>query len=174
MKRMNLQMFADAVPGKKLVYLFRIKENQATATGTLLSFVTDNSRSVSVDSDSTATKDGNIRTPGTPEVEITSTSILKKGDTMIAALEQAMLNNKVVQCWEANLEEAGTGNNKFKGTYYEGYITELEKNSAAEDLVEISITYGANGSGATGDVTVTTEQQEAAAYTFVDTTTQQA
>ena len=167
--RMNLQLFAEAVSGKKLVYLYRIKELAATNDGTNLAFVTENTRSISVDADSTITKDGAIRTPGEPEIEIESTSILAKDDTMIDALENAMLNNKLLQIWEANLEQPGTTANTFKGRYYEGYLTSFEKSSNAEDFVECSLTFGINGKGEAGDVTVSVAQQEAASYVFQDT-----
>ena len=49
-------------------------------------------------------------------------------------------------------------------------ITELEKTSNAEDMVEVSLTFGVNGIGEKGDVTVTAAQQEVAAYVFTDTT----
>lgn len=161
---------AETVKGNKIVYLYRIFENRTSEAGDLFAFVTDNNRSVSKDADTTATKDGMIRTPGQAEVEITSTSLLKKGDTRIDAFEEAMLSDKLIECWEANLEEAGTGNNKFKGRYYQGYITSFEKSSTADDHVEIDIEFGANGVGAAGEVTVTAAQQEQAAYVFADST----
>lgn len=168
--KMNLQLFAEAVQGRKLVYLYRIKSEAATTSGTTLAFTTENGRTKSKDADSTATKDGSIRTPGTAEVEITATSILAKGDEMIDKLEDAMDNDELLEIWEANLEEpAATGDNKFKGMYFQGYITELEKTSSAEDFVECSLTFGINGSGVRGDVTVTTQQQEMANYVFTDT-----
>lgn len=166
---MKLQRFAEAVKGKKIVYLYRVHENAATTDGAVIAFTTENSRSVSVDADSTVTKDGTIRTPSEPEIEISASSILKKGDTFINTLESAMKENKLMDIWEANLEEPGTGTNKFKGTYYQGYLTELEKSSNAEDFVEVELTFGINGKGADGDVTVTADQQEAASYVFVDT-----
>lgn len=171
--KMDLQLFAEAVQGKKIVYLFRVLSDAATKAGALLAFTTENGRTVSVDADSTATKDGPVRTSGTPEIEITASALLAKGDTMIDSLESAMLDNKLVECWEANLEEAATGENatnKFKGVYYQGYITEIERTSNAEDNVEISLTYGANGKGASGDVTVTADQQAMAVYVFADST----
>ncbi len=167
---MNLQMYATPVKGSKLVYLFRVLENAAADAGTLLAFVTENSRSTSIDSDSTATKDGPIRTPGTPEITISSTSILPKDDKIIDKLEKAALESKVIECWEANLEQPGTGDNKFKGTYYNGYITSIERTSSAEDNVEISIEYAVDGLGVEGDVTVTETQQAVAALVFKDTT----
>lgn len=168
-KRFDLQMFAEAVPGKKIVYLYRIKSEAATAAGVTLAFVTENSRKVSKDADSTATKDGSIRTPSAAEVEITCTSILMKGDTLIDKLENALNTDEIVEIWEANLDEAGSTTGTFKGKYFQGYLTELEKKSNAEDMVEMSLTFGINGTGASGDVTVTTEQQEIASYVFADT-----
>ena len=170
MKKFNLQLFAEAVAGKKIVYLFRILSKASTTDGTTLAFTTENSRTKSKDADSTVTKDGSIRTPGEAEVEISATCILSKDDTMIDELEAAMDNDEIIEIWEANLEEkAESGENKFKGAYYQGYLTEIEKSSSAEDFVEVSLTFGVNGNGASGDVTVSTEQQEIAAYVFTDT-----
>lgn len=170
MKKFDLQLFAEAVQGKKIVYLYRILSDAATDDGTTLAFTTENSRTKSKDSDSTITKDGSIRTPGTAEVEITATSILSKGDELVDKLEDAMDNDSIIEIWEANLEEpAEAGENKFKGMYFQGYLTEIEKTSNAEDMVEVSLTFGINGVGARGDVTVSAAQQEVANYVFTDT-----
>lgn len=173
MRKMNLQLFAEAVQGKKLVYLFRVHDEAATEAGVTLAFTTENSLTMSKDADATETKDGVIRTPGAMEVELTATTILAKGDTMYAKLRDAMKNDKLLDIWEANLEEpADGGDNKFKGTYFQGYLTEFEKASSAEDFVECSTTFGINGTGVDGDVTVSAEQQEVANYVFTDTTKQ--
>ena len=170
MDRFDLQLFAEAVAGKKIVYLFRILSEQATENGTTLAFTTENSITISKDADSTVTKDGSIRTPGEAEVEISATAILAKGDTMYDKLKKAMLEDKLIEIWEANLAEpVEESTDKFKGTYYQGYLTEFEKASSAEDFVECSTTFGINGTGVDGDVTVSTEQQEIAAYVFTDT-----
>lgn len=169
-KEKFLQTFAEAVSGRRLVYLYRILSEAATQNGTQIAFTTENERTKSKDADSTSTKDGSIRTPGTAEIEITATSIMSKGNTMISKLEAAMDDDELIEIWEANLDEpAEEGENKFSGTYFQGYITEISITSSAEDFVEVSLTFGINGSGATGDVTVTAEQQEVAAYTFTDT-----
>ena len=168
MKKINLQIFAEAVAGKKLVYLYRIMSKAATADGVALAFTTENERTKSKDSDSVVTKDGAIRVPGASEVEITATSLLAKGDKFIDELEDAMDNDEIIEIWEANLEETA-GDNKFKGMYFQGYLTEISKASNAEDHVEVSLTFAVNGNGARGDVTVSAEQQEIAAYVFADT-----
>ena len=166
--KIDLQMFAEAVQGKNIVYLYRILKDAKSENGALLAFTTENGRTKSKEGDSTVTKDGAIRTPGAVEQEITATSILAKGDEMIDKLEDAMDNDELIEIWEANLSESA-GENKFKGRYFQGYLTELEKTSNAEDFVEVSLTFGINGAGARGDVTVSAEQQEMAAYVFADT-----
>lgn len=166
----RLQIFAEPVQGKKVIYLFRPLKDATTKDGTVLAFTTENGITYSKDSDSTETKDGTIRTAGALEVEITASALLAKGDTTYDRLKKAMIDNELIEIWEANLDNpADGGNNKFKGTYFQGYLTEFEKTSNAEDYVEVSTTFAINGNGADGDVTVTTAQQEVAAYVFTDT-----
>lgn len=161
---------SNAVQGSKIVYLYRLLEEQATADAFRLAYVTEDSISYSKDADSTVTKDGTIRTPSAVEIEKPMTCILSKGDTDIDKLKNAMLNDKVIELWEANLDEPVPNmTNKFKGTYFQGYITSYEKTSNAEDMVEVQMTIGVNGKGADGNVTVTASQQDDASYTFTDT-----
>ena len=102
-------------------------------------------------------------------MEITATSILKKGDALIGKLEKALDDDALVEIWEANLmEPASSGSNKFKGKYFQGYLTEIEYTANADEFVEVSLTFGINGNGEDGDVTVTASQQEQA-YAFADT-----
>jgi TP901-1 family phage major tail protein len=165
----NLQLFAaEAVQGKKIIYLFRVEGDTSAAAA--MAFTTENERSKSKDADVTATKDGSIRTPGAAEVEISATAILAKGDTLASKLESAMDEDKLIEIWEANLEEEGSTSGKFKGTYYQGYLTEFTLTSSAEEHAEYECTFAINGSGKSGDVTVTAAQQEVASYAFKDTT----
>ena len=167
--KMNLQLFSEAVQGKKLIYLYRILKEATTVDAVQIAFTTENSISENKDAESMSTKDGNIRTPGTLEVEISATSILSVGDTMIEKLRKAMREDELIEIWEANLLEPGAGENQFKGTYYQGYLTSFEKSSPSDGFVECPLTFGVNGSGKEGDVTVTADQQEVADYVFADT-----
>ena len=98
-KENPLQMFAEAVSGKKIVYLYRIASKAATNNGVALAFTTENERTKSKDADSTETKDGPIRTPGASETEITATSILAKEDELVDDLEEAMDNDELIEIW---------------------------------------------------------------------------
>ena len=75
MKFSKLQLFAEAVAGKKIIYLYRVKGKSASNDAVGLAFTTENERTKSKDADTTATKDGTVRTPGTSEVEITASSL---------------------------------------------------------------------------------------------------
>lgn len=169
----DLQKFAtalEAVQGKRIIYLFRCYADAAKEDATVVAFQTESERSISKDADTTATKSGSIRTPALAEIEITSTAILAKGDTLLDKLQDAMLNNKLVECWEVNLEEQGSGSDvgKYKAKYYQGYVTELTITANAEDATEVEITYGANGNGADGYATVSDEQYDIATYAYSD------
>ena len=171
MERFNLQLFAEAVKGKKLAYLYRIYKEGESKTAQAIAFTTENSRSISKDADTTATKDGSIRTPGEAEIEVSVTSMLAKDNTFIDDLEQAMLDDERMEVWEVNLESPVTNATKqYKGKYYQGYITSFETTSAADGFVEVSLTFGLIGTGKTGNVTVTDDQEAAIDYTFQDTT----
>ena len=171
MKFSKLQLFAEAVAGKKVIYLYRIMSKSASNDAVGLAFTTENERTKSKDADTTATKDGTVRTPGTSEVEITASSLLKKGDKFIDELEDALDDDEILEIWEVNLEEEGTDTNKgkYKSKYCQGYLTELDQTSSAEDNVEISLTFGINGNGVSGYATVSAEQKEIVTYVFADT-----
>ena len=160
-----------AIKGKRIIYLYRLLSDAAKSDATAIAFTTENSRSKSRDIDSTATKDGNIQTPGELEVEISTTAIFaSENDEMIAKLESAIDNAEKIEIWEVNLAEPQkSSSNKFKAKYFQGYLTEIDKTSNAEDNVELSLTFGLEGKGVDGYATVTAEQQDVAAYVFADT-----
>ncbi len=159
---------ATAVQGKRIIYLFRILSKASIEDATVMAFATENERTKSKDADTTATKDGAIRTPGAGETEISATAILAKGDTMADDLEDAMDGDEIIEIWEVNLEEPGTGN-KFKAKYFQGYLTEFTLTASAEEHAEWSTTFAINGNGVSGEATVSGTQQELAAYVFTDT-----
>ncbi|HJH49326.1 phage major tail protein, TP901-1 family [Mordavella massiliensis] len=162
----------SAIQGKRIIYLYRILKDAATADAKALAFTTENERTKSRDADTTETKDGPIRTPGALETEITTTAIFSsESDEMIAKLEKAVDDSEKVEIWEVNLDKPGTSDNvgKFAAKYFQGYVTEFGSTSSAEDHAEASLTFGIEGTGADGYATVSDEQQEIASYVFADT-----
>jgi TP901-1 family phage major tail protein len=158
----------SAVTGKNLIYMYRLNSESATVDGVRIAFTTENEMSISSDADATATKDGSVRGASVAELELTATSLMDADDAMIPKLKSAILNGSLLDVWEVNLDKPKTGN-KFEGTYYQAYITEFTASSPADGNVEVSMTFGINGKGAEGDVTVPTSQQDDGQYIFVDT-----
>lgn len=164
---------ADAVQGKRVIYKYRRLIRQASEAAWSIAFATENGRTLSVDADSTATKDGSVRAPGVPEQEVTSTSIMTKNDPRINEIEDATLDGEKFEIWEINLDEPVSGQtNKYKGKYFQGYCTEFEKTTNAEDMAELSLTFGLEGKGARGNCTVTDAESAQAGYVFTNTTQQ--
>lgn len=155
------------VSGSRIVYLYRILGDAGDAWK--ISLTSENSRTVSLSSDTTQTKDGAIRTVPTPEVEISTTTLMAADDPGIEKLETAALAGKPVELWEVNLDKPATTTGKFKGRYFQGYITNFEVSSPADGNVEVSTDFGINGAGVAGDCTLTDEQAEEAMYAFKDT-----
>ena len=160
----------EAVKGMRVIYKYRLLEEASKKAAWLLAFTTENETSTSVDSDSTATKDGPIRTPGAPEIEITATSIMAKGDKTYKTIRDAMLANKLFEIWEIDLDDPDSTAGKYAGIYYQGYCTECNRTVNAEDMAEISLTFGINGIGAEGSCTVSDEEITQSSYVFKDTT----
>lgn len=172
---MMLRLFGEVVAGRKVVYLLRVQSAATTTAASILAYTTQNGRTISADAQTTVTKDGTMRTAGTPQVEVTFTALLQKGDPMVDTLTAAMKNGSLMECWEANLESpVSNTTDKFKGIYWQGYLTSLGLTSNAEGNTEVSMTFAANGAGEVGNVTVTAQQQEQASYVYTDTTIQQA
>ncbi len=153
-----------------MVYLYRLASEASTADGVRIAFTTEDELSISADADATATKDGSVRGASVAELEKTCTSLMDANDEMLPKLESAILNGSLVELWEVNLDKpVSNQTGKFEGTYYQGYLSEFTVSSPADGNVEVSMTVGINGKGATGNVTVDASQQDDEQYTFVDT-----
>lgn len=158
----------SAVTGTHLIYMYRLNSEASSADGVRIAFTTENEMSISSDADATATKDGSVRGASVAELELSASSLMDADDAMIPKLKKAILDGSLLDVWEINLDKPKTGN-KFEGTYYQAYITEFTASSPADGNVEVSMTFGINGKGADGDVTVPSSQQDDGQYSFVDT-----
>lgn len=160
----------SAVTGKNLIYLYRLESEKATEDGTRIAFTTEDELSISADADATATKDGSVRGASVAELEKTCTSLMDADDEMLPKLKSAILNGSLIELWEVNLDKpVPNQTNKYAGTYYQAYLSEFTTSSPADGNVEVSMTFGINGKGADGSVTVTASQHDDEQYTFVDT-----
>lgn len=162
----------EALMGKNTVLLFRLLEEQGTQSAVKLAFQTEHELTESRDTDTTATKDGNIVTPSALETSLDCTSILAKGDETADKLRQALRDYKKIEIWEVDLSTKGDSMNseKYKAMYYQGYVSEWSKSPSAEDSIELSLTFTIEGVGQSGFVTLTPEQENVVKYVFKDVT----
>ena len=67
--------------------------------------------------------------------------------------------------------EKGTELNidKYKATYFQGYVSSFSKTPNSEDALELEIEFAINGIGQKGYATLTTNQAEVVSYVFKDT-----
>ena len=161
-----------AAKGIDIILLFRLLKKSKEEAAWKLGFQTEHENTKTKDSDSVATKDGPIRIPGSLVIDFSATSILSVGDPYVDQLEEALDNDDIIEIWEINKAEKGTRDNadKYKATYYQGYVTSFGKSPNAEDTVEVSLEFGINGKGAKGFATLTADQEEVVQYVFKDTT----
>lgn len=164
----NTQLFGSATKGKDIVYLLRLKSEQATENGAILAYTTNNNRNVSSGVGSSMTKDGPVATPGNTEETLSLTAYLSSGDEMADKLEAAIKESATIEVWEADLSQPQS-QGKYAGTYWEALLSSFAKASPADSLVELSLEIVLEGGGKKGNVTVTDEQREEA-YEFLDTT----
>lgn len=162
----------EALMGKNTVLLFRLLKEQGTQSAVKLAFQTEHKLTESRDTDTTATKDGNIVTPSALETSLDCTSILAKGDETADKLRQALRDYEKIEIWEVDLSTKGEGMDakKYKAMYYQGYVSEWSKSPNAEDSIELSLTFTIEGAGQSGYVTLTPEQENVVKYVFKDVT----
>lgn len=158
------------IKGQKLIYLYRKYSGRTTGAAVSVAYTSENSKSISANNDAINTKDGAFRTAGTPETTINTTAYFKKSDTALEDLKDALLSSDLMEIWEVNLEEAGATEGKFKGTYFQGYVSSFDVTSTAEEWVQADISFAINGKGAEGDCTVSQSIIDETSYTFADTT----
>lgn len=162
----------EALMGKNTVLLFRLLKEQGTQSAVKLAFQTEHELTESRDTDTTATKDGNIVTPSALETSLDCTSILAKDDETADKLRQALRDYEKIEIWEVDLSTKGTDADaeKYKAMYYQGYVSEWSKSPNAEDSIELSLTFTIEGAGQSGYVTLTPEQENVVKYVFKDVT----
>lgn len=159
----------NAVEGKNIVYLFRLFAERATKEASAVVFQTEGKHTIASESESTATKDGNIVTTKPVTEEITTSLIFSDDNEMINKFKKAIRNNELIEIWEVNLDDpAGTG--KYNGEYFQGKLTQFDLTASSEGAATYECTFSINGVGKEGPVTMSASNQEVIDYVFADTT----
>ena len=145
-----------------IILLDRLLKNAKTEAAFKLAFQTEHKNEIS-------REDGNIQSLSAIEYDFSATSIAAKGDPHIDELKKALINGELVEIWEIDKAEKNS-ENKYKATYYQGYITKYGMTANSEDSVELELEFSINGVGKDGFATLTADQAEVVQYVFKDTT----
>lgn len=161
----------EALKGIDLILLYRRLSQAEKEVAWKMAFQTEHENSLTRDSDAVVTKDGTVQSLKPVAYDFSATSLVAKGDPHVDEMKTAMIDGELIEIWEINRVEKGTGENaeKYKATYYQAYIGEYTPTSNAEDNVELSMAFAVNGVGQDGYATLTAEQEEVVQYTFKDT-----
>lgn len=164
----------EAKQGIDLILLYRVKSKAEQEAAWKMAFQTDHENSKTRSADTTATKDGVSINLGAIEYTLTGTSIATKGDDHIDEMDDAFDNGEIIEVWEIDKAEKGTGENaeKYKAKYAQAYLTSFGQSAGAEDAVELSLEFGVFGRQQKGYATLTDDQAEVVQYAFTDTTKQ--
>lgn len=162
---------AEAISGQDYLLFFRAWKNRATESGAKLAFQTEHSIDMSKETEATPTKDGIINTISDGDNTISITSLAYRDDagtlTVWEKLKQLFKDNELVEVWEVDRKSAETGG-EFKADYYQGLISSFTKSAPSDGNAELEMEYAINGSGVSGTVSLSGEQQAVAQYVFHD------
>lgn len=161
-----------AKQGKNIILLYRLLTKAKEEAAWKLAFQTEHSSEKTRDYNTTPTKDGPVGALAEAEYTLSATSIAADGDSHIDEMDDAFDNGDIVEVWEIDKAEKGTGDNseKYKAKYLRAHLTSFSYEPNSEDALELSLEFGVFGKPQKGYATLTDEQAEVVQYVFKDTT----
>ncbi|WP_307984104.1 phage major tail protein, TP901-1 family [uncultured Lactococcus sp.] len=161
-----------AKQGKNIILLYRLLTKAKEEAAWKLAFQTEHSSEKTRDFNTTPTKDGLVGALAEAEYSLSATSIAADGDPHIDEMDDAFDNGDIVEVWEIDKAEKGTGDNseKYKAKYLRAHLTSFSYEPNSEDALELSLEFGVFGKPQKGYATLTDEQAEVVQYVFKDTT----
>lgn len=161
--------------GINTVLYIRNLSQATTMSGGRLALQTTHTLSVSADSDSQATKDGNVSTPGIPETTL-SVENIGSDDFLDEVIKNSVFKGNKLEIWEVNFDKpnpntpAGTAPTSFFARYMQGQATSWESENAADSTNTHSSEFAINGTPQDGYITLDKPDLDALQYAFHDIT----
>lgn len=138
--------------GKDKVLMFRLFKDKNMADATRLALQTTHTIKNSRKTDSTATKDGNIVSPGTLETTI-DIEALASDDFTNQILSYAQKKGLAVEVWEIDFSQ-DPQNGKYVSQYGVGYLSDWEVPAETDGNTTIKTTLAVDGELVKGMATV--------------------
>ncbi|WP_256860468.1 phage major tail protein, TP901-1 family [Paraliobacillus ryukyuensis] len=163
-------MANEMLQGKHKILLFRKLSDQASEAAKLV-FQTEHTFSYSRELERIVTKDGGVIQVGDLESEVSIEAIQAKDDPVGQMLRQSVIDGEKLELWEVTVDPDLKGeDDKFPAIYAQGYLDSWEDPASAEENATISSNFTVEMEPQFGQATLTSEQQQAVQYAFMDTT----
>lgn len=132
------------ITGKQIYYFIQSVDAEIGADAYLPAYRTDGGLTLGGEFLDEQTQQGRILRKGSDEHEIEVTSYFVPKDESIKIIQDAQRTGKSVKVWEVTVDESvaeGEGpEKKYPAMFGYGKVSELERSSAVEDLVEVTYT----------------------------------
>ena len=154
----------QALQGMNALLYVRLLKNAEKEDGQLIPMQTSLSFDPQRDSDSTATKSGNVATTSSIETELKAEfidNISKISDD----LYESLLNNERVEVWKINKDRVNATGQYF-AWYMRGVVTEDSNDNDADDNSTREVTFTVDGTPKRGWLTLPESAQEELDYVF--------
>ncbi len=155
--------------GKNAVLFVRLLEDAAKMEAQLVPFQTSLSYDPSVDSDTTATKDGAVAAQSSVETDL-EVEFINSNHFMADKLRHSLFNGKKVEMWVVNKDRIKTAadgsTEEVYATYMRGNTTEDSNDNDADDLSTRDVTFTVDGTPKDGWLSLSKDQQADFDYIF--------
>lgn len=154
----------QALRGMNALLYVRLLDNADKEDGQLIPMQTSLSFDPQRDSDSTATKSGNVATTSSLETDL-ETEFIDNISKISDDLYTSLLENKKVEVWKINKDRVNDKGQYF-AWYMRGTVTEDSNDNDADDNSTRDVTFSIDGTPKRGWLTLPESAQEELDYVF--------
>ena len=154
----------QALQGMNALLYVRLLKNAGKEDGQLIPMQTSLSFDPKRDSDSTATKSGNVTTTSSIETELKA-EFIDNISKISDELYDSLINNERVEVWKINLDRINAQGQYF-AWYMRGTVTEDSNDNDADDNSTREVTFSIDGTPKRGWLTLPESAKEELDYVF--------
>lgn len=155
--------------GKNAVLFVRLLEDQTKMEAQLVPYQTSLSFDPSIDSDTTATKDGSVASQSSVETEL-EVEFVNNNHFIADKIRHALFDGRKVETWIVNKDRIKTNTDgstkEVYAWYMRGSVNEDSNDNDADDLSTRDVTFTVDGTPKDGWLSLSDDQQADFDYIF--------
>lgn len=149
--------------GTKQIPFLRFLNDAGTKKATMCSYVTGNNFNLTRQVTNTATKNGQVPTPGTLTTAVTL-NVLNAATELNDDLYTAILDTSKAEYWQVSLDRKKDG--KYFAWYVRGYVTAVNQTNNANADSTLAVTFTPEGDPQRGWLTLDSDTLDEINYVF--------